>query len=146
MDSAVYYGATAEQVRCGEQSLTIHALADDEKLVGLATHINGLNSLYLWAITLLVLVTAIVGKWGGAMLAARATGETWHAAASIGILMNTRGLTELVILSVGLELGVITTTMFTIMVIMALVTTLMATPLLALVSLERVSEGNVRAA
>ena len=115
-------------------------------VVGLATHINGLNSLYLWAITLLVLVTAIVGKWGGAMLAARATGETWHAAASIGILMNTRGLTELVILSVGLELGVITTTMFTIMVIMALVTTLMATPLLALVSLERVSEGNVRAA
>jgi Kef-type K+ transport system membrane component KefB len=68
------------------------------------------------------------------MLAARATGETWRDAAAIGVLMNTRGLTELVILSVGLELGVITPTIFTIMVIMALVTTLMATPMLALIS------------
>ena len=68
------------------------------------------------------------------MLAARLIGEPWRDASAIGILMNTRGLTELVILSVGLELGVITTTVFTIMVLMALVTTLMATPMLALVS------------
>jgi len=103
-------------------------------VVGLSTRIDTLDSWYLVGITLLVIATAIAGKWGGAMLAARATGEHWQDAAAIGILMNTRGLTELVILSVGLELGVISTTLFTILVLMALVTTLMATPALALIS------------
>ncbi len=103
-------------------------------VVGLSTRVDLLDSAYLWGITALVIATAIAGKWGGSMLAARATGERWQDAAAIGILMNTRGLTELVILSVGLELGVITTTLFTIMVLMALVTTLMATPMLSLVS------------
>jgi Kef-type K+ transport system membrane component KefB len=103
-------------------------------VVGLSTRVDMLDSAYLWGVTALVIAIAIAGKWGGSMLAARATGETWNDAAAIGILMNTRGLTELVILSVGLELGVITTAVFTIMVLMALVTTLMATPMLALVS------------
>jgi Kef-type K+ transport system membrane component KefB len=103
-------------------------------VVGMATRVDLLNSPYLLGVTVLVIATAILGKWGGAMLAARATGETWRDAASVGILMNTRGLTELVILSVGLELGVISTAVFTMMVLMALVTTLMATPLLSLVS------------
>lgn len=103
-------------------------------VVGLATRIDMLDSLYLWGITLAVIAVAIAGKWGGSMIAARLTGESWPDAAAIGILMNTRGLTELVILTVGLELGVITTEVFTIMVLMALVTTLMATPALALVS------------
>jgi Kef-type K+ transport system membrane component KefB len=85
-------------------------------------------------LTGLVILTAIAGKWGGSMIAARAMKETWGDAAAIGILMNTRGLTELIILTVGLQLGVITTTVFTIMVLMALVTTLMATPMLALFS------------
>ena len=103
-------------------------------VVGLATRVDLLNSFYLLGITLLVIGVAIAGKWGGSMVAARITGETWQDAAAIGILMNTRGLTELVILTVGLELGVITTTLNTIMVLMALVTTLMATPMLALIS------------
>lgn len=103
-------------------------------VVGIATRVDALNSFYLWGITLLVIATAIAGKLGGSMIAARITGETWQDAAAIGILMNTRGLTELVILTVGLELGVITTTLYTIMVLMALVTTLMATPMLALIS------------
>ncbi|MGH2784899.1 MAG: cation:proton antiporter [Actinomycetota bacterium] len=103
-------------------------------VVGLATRVDTLTSGYLWAVTGLVIATAIAGKWGGSMLAARITGENWKDAAAIGVLMNTRGLTELVILTVGLELGVITTTLFTIMVIMALVTTLMATPMLAVIS------------
>jgi Kef-type K+ transport system membrane component KefB len=103
-------------------------------VVGLATRVDMLDSAYLWGLTAIVVAVAIAGKWGGSMLAARATGETWRDAAAIGVLMNTRGLTELVILTVGLELGVITTTVFTIMVLMALVTTLMATPILALVS------------
>lgn len=103
-------------------------------VVGLATRVDLLDSVYLWGLTLLVIATAVAGKWGGSMIAARIVGETWRDAASIGILMNTRGLTELVILTVGLELGVITTTFFTMGVLMALVTTLMATPLLALIS------------
>ena len=103
-------------------------------VVGLATRIDLLNSPYLWAVTLLVIATAIAGKWGGSMIAARLMGEKWQDAAAIGILMNTRGLTELVILSVGLELRVISTTIFTMMVLMALATTLMATPMLALIS------------
>jgi Kef-type K+ transport system membrane component KefB len=103
-------------------------------VVGLATRVDLLDSWYLVGITLLVVLTAIAGKLGGSLLAARVTGENWQDAAAIGVLMNTRGLTELVILSVGLELGVITTTLFTIMVLMALVTTLMATPALALIS------------
>jgi Kef-type K+ transport system membrane component KefB len=103
-------------------------------VVGLATRVDLLNDAYLWGVTLLVIATAIAGKWGGSMFAARVTGEKWQDAAAIGILMNTRGLTELVILSVGLELGVISPTIFTMMVLMALVTTLMATPMLALIS------------
>jgi Kef-type K+ transport system membrane component KefB len=103
-------------------------------VVGLATRIDLLDDPYLWGLALLFIATAILGKWGGSMIAARLVGETWRDAASIGILMNTRGLTELVILTVGLELGVIDTTLFTIGVLMALVTTLMATPLLALIS------------
>jgi Kef-type K+ transport system membrane component KefB len=103
-------------------------------VVGLATRVDLLDSAYLWAVTALVIATAIAGKWGGSMVAARIMGERWQDAAAIGILMNTRGLTELVILSVGLELGVISTTIFTMMVLMALFTTLMATPMLALIS------------
>ena len=103
-------------------------------VVGLATRVDLLDSFYLFGVTLLVIAVAIAGKWGGSMVAARITGESWQDAAAIGVLMNTRGLTELVILSVGLELGVITTTLYTIMVLMALVTTLMATPMLALIS------------
>ncbi len=113
-------------------------------VVGLSTRVDLLDSLYLWGVTALVIFTAIAGKWGGSMVAARVMGERWSDAAAIGILMNTRGLTELVILSVGLELGVITETVFTIMVLMALVTTLMATPMLALVS--RLSRRDIVAA
>ncbi|MEY2423197.1 MAG: hypothetical protein QOI95_3264 [Acidimicrobiaceae bacterium] len=103
-------------------------------VVGLSTRIDMLDSAYLWGITALVVATAIAGKLGGSMVAARLMKETWRDAATIGVLLNTRGLTELVILTVGLELGVITTTLFTIMVLMALITTLMATPVLALIS------------
>jgi Kef-type K+ transport system membrane component KefB len=103
-------------------------------VVGLSTRVDLLDTPYLLEVTLLVIGVAVAGKWGGSMLAARVMGETWQDAAAIGILMNTRGLTELVILSVGLELGVISTTVFTMMVLMALATTLMATPLLSLIS------------
>jgi Kef-type K+ transport system membrane component KefB len=101
-------------------------------VVGLSTRIDLLDRPALWALALLVTATAVAGKWGGCVLAARLVGESWRDASTIGILMNTRGLTELVILRVGLELGVINTTVFTVMVLMALATTFMATPLLRL--------------
>ncbi|MGB3438162.1 MAG: cation:proton antiporter [Actinophytocola sp.] len=106
-------------------------------VVGLGTRVDLLTSPALWGVTALVIVVAVAGKFGGAALAARAAGETWQSSATIGLLMNTRGLTEIVILTVGLELGVITPTLFTIMLLMALVTTLMAAPLLRLVPQPR---------
>lgn len=106
-------------------------------VVGLSTQLGLLDDAYLWGVTLLVIAVAVTGKLGGASLAARWVGESWRDATTIGVLMNTRGLTELVILTVGLELGVIGDTLFTVMVIMALVTTLMAAPLLRLLGVRR---------
>lgn len=81
----------------------------------------------------LILVVAIAGKLGAAGLAARAMGLPWRDAASLGVLMNCRGLTELVVLNVGLELGVISQSVFSMLVLMTLVTTAMTAPLLSLV-------------
>jgi Kef-type K+ transport system membrane component KefB len=80
----------------------------------------------------LVLVVAVAGKFLGAFVGARAAGEEARMAAAVGILMNTRGLTELVILTIGLQLGVLDTTLYSLMVVMALVTTAMTGPLLRL--------------
>jgi Kef-type K+ transport system membrane component KefB len=84
-------------------------------------------SLWLWCGV--ILLVAVAGKLGGSALAARAVGESWNRSLQIGTLMNCRGLTELVVLNVGLDLGVLTPTMFTMLVIMALVSTAMAAPL-----------------
>jgi Kef-type K+ transport system membrane component KefB len=81
---------------------------------------------------LLVLVIACAGKIFGATFAVRLKGESWHSALSLGVLMNTRGLVELIVLNIGLDLGVLSPAMFTILVVMALVTTMMASPLLSI--------------
>jgi Kef-type K+ transport system membrane component KefB len=78
----------------------------------------------------LILVVAIGGKFVGAYVAARSTGVPSRQAGAVGLLMNTRGLTELVILTIGVQLGVLDQDLFTLMVLMALVTTAMAAPLL----------------
>lgn len=104
---------------------------------GLRTQINLINSLELWLLTGLIIAVACAGKFGGSTLAARACGLPWREASAIGILMNTRGLMELVILNIGRELGVITDAVFAMMVIMALVTTALTTPVLNLVYPER---------
>jgi Kef-type K+ transport system membrane component KefB len=96
---------------------------------GLRTNI-GLVKGSLWFYTALVIAVAIAGKFGGSMFAARFSGIPWRDAASLGILMNTRGLMELIALNIGLDIGVISPTVFTIMVLMALVTTFMTSPLL----------------
>jgi Kef-type K+ transport system membrane component KefB len=96
---------------------------------GLRTSIGMVHG-ELWIFTALVIATAIAGKFGGSMFAARMAGVPWRDATSLGILMNTRGLMELIALNIGLDIGVISSTVFTIMVLMALVTTFMTSPLL----------------
>ncbi len=86
--------------------------------------------LRVWADLALIVGVAIAGKCGGAMIAGRAAGLNWRDAASLGVLLNTRGLVELVVLNVGLDLHIVTPTLFSMMVLMAIVTTAMATPLL----------------
>lgn len=96
---------------------------------GLNTKIGLVNTPALWGLTALVLLVAITGKGVACYLAARLSGEPHKEAMGIGTLMNARGLMELIILNIGLERGIIEPTLFTIMVLMAVVTTLMATPI-----------------
>jgi Kef-type K+ transport system membrane component KefB len=99
---------------------------------GLKTNIGLLDQPVLWWITLALIAVAIVGKLFGAMIAARVAGFDWRASTVIGTLMNTRGLTELIVLNLALEKGAISDTLFAMLVIMALVTTFMAGPMLRL--------------
>jgi len=99
---------------------------------GLRTNIGLVSGAELWGICAAVIAAAVVGKLGGSAIAARLTGTPWREATALGALMNTRGLMELVVLNIGLELGVISPTLFAMMVLMALVTTCMTTPLLQL--------------
>ena len=91
----------------------------------------------LWLYCALILTVAVAGKLLGCVASMRVSGMGWRDAFSVGVLMNTRGLVELVILNVGLDLGVISPTLFSMMVVMALVTTFMTTPLLDLLSRPR---------
>jgi Kef-type K+ transport system membrane component KefB len=98
--------------------------------IGLRTQIGLLDRPSLWFYTSLIILAASSGSIGGSAIAARACGISWREASAIGILMNTRGLMELVILNIGRNLGVITDALFAMMVIMAIVTTALTTPLL----------------
>ncbi len=104
---------------------------------GLNTSIGLLDSPYLWGLTALLIGVAVAGKGLGCMLAAKSTGESWRDAATIGTLMNARGLIELILLNIGLEAGIITPTLFTMLVLMAIITTLMASPLFHLLNRGR---------
>lgn len=96
---------------------------------GLNTQIGLVNSIGLLAIGLVILAASILGKGGACYLAARLNKEPKREALAIGSLMNARGLMELILLNIGLQAGLITPTLFTILVMMAIITTLMATPL-----------------
>ena len=96
---------------------------------GLNTKIGLVNTPFLWLIAALVLLAAIVGKGVACYLAARWHGESHREAMAIGTLMNARGLMELIILNIGLQRGIIEPALFAILVLMAIVTTLMATPI-----------------
>jgi len=100
---------------------------------GLRTEIGLLNTPYLWGICALFILVAILGKFGGGAFTARMFGESWRDSLSIGVLMNTRGLMELIVLNIGYEMGILPPTIFVMLVIMALLTTFMTTPLMALI-------------
>ena len=104
---------------------------------GLNTRIGLLDSPALWGVAALLTGLAILGKGGACTLASRAAGETWRDSLAIGTLMNARGLMELIILNIGLQAGIITPTLFTMLVLMAIVTTLMASPLFAWIMRKR---------
>ena len=96
---------------------------------GLRTEITLIDGAGAWLVCALVTAVAVAGKVGGSAIAARVTAMPWRDAAVIGVLLNTRGLMELVILNVGLDIGVISRELFAMMVLMALATTFMTTPL-----------------
>ncbi len=107
---------------------------------GLNTKIGLLNSTYLWGLCVLVFVAAVAGKFGACWLAARGAGLPNREALGIGTLMNARGLMELIIINIGLQRGIISDALFAILVIMAVVTTLMASPLFEMLVGSRIAK------
>jgi Kef-type K+ transport system membrane component KefB len=97
---------------------------------GMRTEIGLVSGWEAWMFCAVIILVATIGKFGGSFLAARFTGLSTRLSAALGILMNTRGLMELIVLNIGLELGVISPKLFAMMVIMALVTTMATTPIL----------------
>ena len=106
-------------------------------LTGLRTRIDLLTDRSLWGYAGAIIATAVAGKLAGAAFTARATGMNWKDSLGLGVLMNTRGLVELVILNAGLDLGILSPALFTMMVLMALVTTFMTSPILAAMNIYR---------
>ena len=101
---------------------------------GLRTQIGLLDSAHLWQTTALIILVAVSGKFLGSAIAAKFVGQNWKDSLTIGALMNTRGLMELVVLNIGYDLGVLTPEIFAMMVIMALVTTFMTGPALDIIN------------
>lgn len=101
---------------------------------GLRTEIGLLNTPYLWSICGIFILVAVSGKFIGGAFTARILGETWRDSLSMGILMNTRGLMELIVLNIGYEMGILPPPIFVMLVIMALVTTFMTTPALSIIN------------
>ncbi|NDP27987.1 MAG: cation/H(+) antiporter [Flavobacterium sp.] len=101
---------------------------------GLRTEIGLINDPFLWQVTGVIILVAVIGKFFGSAFAAKFVGQNWRDSLTIGALMNTRGLMELVVLNIGLDLKVLSPEVFTMMVIMALVTTSMTGPALNLIN------------
>ena len=108
---------------------------------GLRTHIGLLNQGDLWIVAGMIMLVAVAGKLGGSTITARLMGQSWRQSVSIGALMNTRGLMELVVLNIGFDLGILSPEIFAMLVLMALATTFMTGPLLDLVALSEKRRG-----
>jgi Kef-type K+ transport system membrane component KefB len=113
-----------------EDIVTILLLPAFFAFTGIRTEIGLLNQGEHWAWCGVIILVATLGKFGGTLIASRMTGLNWQMSASLGILMNTRGLMELIVLNIGLDLGVISPLLFAMMVLMALATTIATTPVL----------------
>ena len=130
MSAAMPRGVVARDIIGRVQPLTVALLLPlFFTYSGLNTKIGLLNTSFLWAICGAVLIAAVIGKGVARWAAARATGIPNREALGIGTLMNARGLMELIIINIGLQRGIISDGLFATLVIMAIVTTLMASPL-----------------
>lgn len=107
---------------------------------GMRTQINLVSGFEEWLICGIIILVACLGKIGGSFSAGRLFGLSWRDAASVAVLMNTRGLMELIVLNIGLDLQIISPELFTMMVIMALVTTFSTTPALLLLRSRETKE------
>jgi K+:H+ antiporter len=112
---------------------------------GLRTRIGLVHGAEMWSYCLLIIGVAILGKLGGTSIAARMGGMSWRDATALGVLMNTRGLVELVVLNIGLDIRVISPALFSMMVLMALVTTFMTAPVLEWIYPARLREREAEA-
>jgi Kef-type K+ transport system membrane component KefB len=113
-----------------ERVVTVLLLPAFFALTGIRTELGLVSTSADWVAATLVVILATSGKFGSTLVAARLCGLPWRMSAALGVLMNTRGLMEIIVLNVGLSLGVITPRLFTIFVVMAIVTTLATTPVL----------------
>jgi Kef-type K+ transport system membrane component KefB len=104
-------------------------------LTGMRTRLDLLHGASMWFWTAVILAVAVAGKIGGAVFAARWTGQTWKDAWALGALLNTRGLVELIVLNVAYNAHVFSPALFTMFVVMALITTMMTTPILNLLGI-----------
>jgi Kef-type K+ transport system membrane component KefB len=123
-----------------EYVVTVLLLPAFFAFTGMRARLDLVSGLEQWVICALIILVATVGKFGGTFVAARLTGLTRHHAAALGTLMNTRGLMELIILNIGLDLKIISPMLFSLMVMMALVTTMATSPVLWMLGLPTVSE------
>jgi Kef-type K+ transport system membrane component KefB len=105
-------------------------------LTGMRTRLDLLNDANMWLWAAIILCAAVLGKMGGAALAARWTGQSWRNAVALGALLNTRGLVELIVLNIAYSVGAFTPTLFTMLVVMALVTTMLTAPMLTLLGIR----------
>lgn len=132
----------AEQLRVRiEDLVSVLLLPIFFAFTGMRTRIGLVSSSYDWLMCGAIIAVATLGKFGGTAIAGRAAGLRWSDASALGILMNTRGLMELIVLNVGLDMGVLSPTLFAMLVLMALVTTFATTPLLAVVQRLRSDSG-----
>jgi Kef-type K+ transport system membrane component KefB len=105
-------------------------------LTGMRTRLDLLNDANMWLWAAVVLLAAVFGKMGGAALAGRWSGQSWRDAVALGALLNTRGLVELIVLNIAYSVGAFTPTLFTMLVVMALITTMLTTPILTLLGIR----------
>jgi Kef-type K+ transport system membrane component KefB len=119
-----------------EDVVTVLLLPAFFAFTGLRTEIGLVGTLEHWLVCGLIVLVATAGKFGGTVIPARLTGVDWRQATALGVLMNTRGLMELIVLNIGLDLKIISPTLFAMMVIMAVITTVATTPVLRMLRIR----------